>query len=176
MSNQTTSQRDYQTVQEIRDANEAAGHFWFSPHSMRFFGSRILSGVYGGRYFVTSEKRPDSSDPRLYSVRVVRESGAIDTVGKFQGYQSASAARAAARKLAKFPPLSDLQARALYWFCAQNGGSEEAREILTNAWWHGKALAQEVDGVSVSLYALRNSHGPAWLDTLRLCGVALSEV
>jgi len=87
------------TVEQIKDAHAASGGCWFSPDTMRFFKSRVLSGVYGGRYFVTSEQFP--SGVRAYSVRQVSGDGSsISTVGRFGGYATAYQARAAARGLA----------------------------------------------------------------------------
>lgn len=88
----------YHSTEEIREANERAGQHWFSPDTMRFFNSRVLSGVIGGRYFITSERYDDGS-PRLYTIRVAADDGTIDTVGDFQGYTSANAARRAAEEL-----------------------------------------------------------------------------
>jgi hypothetical protein len=69
-----TEQRTFFTIRQIKQANRAAGQYWFSPATMRFFKSRVLEGVYGGRYFVTSEKGP--SGVRLYSVREVTDNAA----------------------------------------------------------------------------------------------------
>jgi hypothetical protein len=46
----------FQTIDEIREANEAAGFNWFAPETMEAFGSRVETGVIAGRYFVTSEQ------------------------------------------------------------------------------------------------------------------------
>jgi hypothetical protein len=100
----------FRTVADIRAANEAAGHYYFTPDTMRFFGSRVLSGVIAGRYFVTSERQPASYYPqyfpageRRYTVRVAHDDGTIDTVGEFQGWSTARQARAHARFVAVTP-------------------------------------------------------------------------
>lgn len=93
----------YTTVTQIKAANRAAGQHFFDPDTMRFFRSRMLRGVIGGRFFITSEQYVDSegnADPRRYTVRVVDDAGHVDTVGEFQAYATPAAARAAARKLA----------------------------------------------------------------------------
>ena len=90
----------YFTIQDIKNANRAAGHHFFSPDTMRFFGSRILRGVIGGKYFITSEQR-EYDTPRRYTVRVCDDRGHIDTVGDFHSYDTPAQARAAARKIAK---------------------------------------------------------------------------
>ena len=69
---------------------------------MRWFDSRISSRIYGGRYFVTSE-RYNYDEPRLYTVRSFTYSDGrleIDTVGEFQQYETARQAHNAAAKLA----------------------------------------------------------------------------
>jgi hypothetical protein len=90
----------HHSIESIKRANREAGLNWFAPDSMRFFGSRILSGVYSGRFFVTSERCRWGDHDRLYSVRVACPDGSIDTVGAFQAYRTARQAKAAARKLA----------------------------------------------------------------------------
>ena len=71
----------FQTIDQIRQANRANGHHWFSPDTMRFFDSRVSSKLYGGRFFVTSEVPP--SGVREYSVRMARDTGEIETVRFF---------------------------------------------------------------------------------------------
>ncbi len=76
------------------------GSHFFSPDSMRFFNSRIQTNPpYKGRVFVTSE-RMNWNSPRLYTVRVVKTSGNIETVGDFQGFASRQSAHRYAEKYA----------------------------------------------------------------------------
>lgn len=89
----------YLTIHEIKEANRATGRHFFEPSTMRFFNSRILRGVIGGRYFVTSEKF-DEGYPRLYTVRVAHDNGHIDDASEFQQFDTPAKARAFARKLA----------------------------------------------------------------------------
>ena len=86
----------YTSIEAIKRAHKRA---WFEPANMRFFSTRILPTVYGGRYFITSEQCR-FTDPRRYSIRVVDEHGDIDTVGEFQRYPT----RAAAIKAVKVMP------------------------------------------------------------------------
>jgi hypothetical protein len=67
--------------------NEQNGGCWFEPDTMRFFGTRIESGIINGRYFITSEQQ-DGDSPRKFSVRSFDEAGKIDTVGEFHGYDT----------------------------------------------------------------------------------------
>jgi hypothetical protein len=92
------------TIKSIKAANKAAGLHWFEPATMRFFKSRILTTVYGGRYFVTSEQGPNGV--RAYSVREVAEDGSsISTVGEFQGWATAPQAKREAKRLASLLPV-----------------------------------------------------------------------
>jgi hypothetical protein len=101
----------YRSMEDVRKRNDTVGGTWFDPSNMRFFGSRIHESVYladGGRlaYFVTSERDRRGawssawSGRQLYSVRVAKENGDIDTVGDFGGYTTGRAAHAEARRLA----------------------------------------------------------------------------
>lgn len=88
----------FATIGEIRAANKAAGQFFFSPDTMRFFDSRVESAVYGGRYFITSEQGPHGR--RRYTIRHASPNGHIRTVGGFGAWESsASAQRDIARLL-----------------------------------------------------------------------------
>jgi hypothetical protein len=82
----------FKTVAEIRAANKALGHHWFSPDTLRFFDSRILDGVIRGRLFVTSES-PGTDGGRRYTIRIAQDSGEVDTVGEFMGYATQHEAR-----------------------------------------------------------------------------------
>ena len=75
----------YRTMDDVRRANAAIGSHWFEPSTLRFFNSRPGRTLYGGRYFVTSE-RYDDDHPRLYTIREVTPDGNIETVGEFQAY------------------------------------------------------------------------------------------
>ncbi len=83
------------------------GHF-FDRDTMRCFGSRIVGGgrMFGGRFFVTSEKGCSLGQPRQYHVRAVRMRHdvedprylwTVDTVGG--SYRSRGGAVAAAKRL-----------------------------------------------------------------------------
>lgn len=88
----------YQTVEEIKAANAKSGYHFFSPGAMRFFRSRVLPGVIQGCFFITSEQF-DTSSPRLYTIRRAGLGGGVETVGNFQHYKTADAARRAAARL-----------------------------------------------------------------------------
>lgn len=102
---------------DVRKCAEACSSHWFDKGSMSFFGSRVGSGgdpAYadgrGGAYFVSSEKRPRSNDPRRYSVRHYAGCS-IDTVGEFQGYSTKAQATKAAKAAAAGGALSGRRRR-----------------------------------------------------------------
>jgi hypothetical protein len=93
------SKQDINWVEDIEAMHRG---YWFTKGAVRFFKSRICGGgrVFGGRYFVTSEKGPYG--PRAYSVREYdRKNDSINTVGKFRGFRTAAQAIARAKELAK---------------------------------------------------------------------------
>lgn len=93
---------EYQTIYDVKLANRQAGFHFFEAGALRFFRSRIGTELYGGRYFITSERFIGSdgwSPGRRYTIREVKPNGNVDTVGKFQAYASANGARAAIRRL-----------------------------------------------------------------------------
>ena len=92
----------YVTIDQIKHAHTASGGYFFSPASMRFFGSRVLSGVYGPGVFVTSERDRGVytsaglvaawEGARRYTVRVCREDGDIDTLSGYGQFETRAAA------------------------------------------------------------------------------------
>ncbi|KKL87015.1 hypothetical protein LCGC14_1938930 [marine sediment metagenome] len=94
----------FKSVGAIQRAHEKVGGRWFSPENMDFFRSRVYPGVYGGRFFVTSEKQggclTGNTYPRLYTVREATPDGDIGTPGEFQEFSTLKKAQAAAEELA----------------------------------------------------------------------------
>jgi hypothetical protein len=84
----------FESVAQIRTANENLGHYWFSVGALKFFSSRVIHKVYFGRFFVSSEQFEPGS-PRLFTVRMASNHGAIFTIGKFQEHKSEARAIAA---------------------------------------------------------------------------------
>lgn len=95
------------TIQDIKRANNAAGHFFFDPPSMRYFQSRVSDKVHsgnGGVFFITSEQFRGSihTGPRRYTIRSFDPAtGDCDTVGTFQEYHTAATAHRHAEKMAQ---------------------------------------------------------------------------
>ena len=92
----------FQSMAEVIAANEKAGYYFFESGTKRFFDSRIGRTLYGGRYFITSEQFHGSdgrSAPRAYTIREVGPDGDIDTVGDFNKWPTAAAARREIKKL-----------------------------------------------------------------------------
>lgn len=93
----------YMSMAGVRDANKRAGNHFFDRSAMRFFASRIESGLYGGRFFITSEQFQPSSGPaaeRRYTIREALATGEIRDVGEFQAHGSKEDARDECRRLA----------------------------------------------------------------------------
>lgn len=90
----------FKTIQEIREANEAAGDDFFAWENHRYFRRTFETGVIDGEYFITGERRPqDPSDitlpRRRFTIRRAREDGTIETVGEFQEHASLGLAKKA---------------------------------------------------------------------------------
>ncbi len=85
----------FQSMREIKKANEELGHYFFDDGAMRFFDSIIYPTVYKGRFFVTSEKGPNGI--RAYTLRCARDDGSVWTVGEHQQHATIKEARKAAK-------------------------------------------------------------------------------
>lgn len=101
LSNKVKSAK-VRTIAELKALNKANGGYWFDAAAMRFFRTRIESGIIGGRYFITSEQCEDDT-PRKFTVRSFDSKGKVDTVGKFHAYDTKAEAMAA------IPTASDVQ-------------------------------------------------------------------
>ena len=100
-----TAARRYETVAEIREANRAAGHHFFDRATMEFFRSKVLPGVYGGRFFVTEELTAAVEGESLggvavYTVRFCSNAGEVFTASPVK-HGNRTSARAHAGRLAR---------------------------------------------------------------------------
>ena len=91
-------------IDEVIRHSAQAGNYFFSEGAKRFFSSRTLSAVYGGRFFVTSEQDRGTysvwNGERRYTVRECND-GQIETRSDFGEFGNAESAKRAARNLAK---------------------------------------------------------------------------
>jgi hypothetical protein len=92
-------EKRFNTIAEVKAANKTIDNHWFERGTMRFFNSRIESGLYGGQFFITSE-RMELTMPKRYSIREAMPDGDIKTVGEFQEFLTLEDARTRAKELA----------------------------------------------------------------------------
>ena len=83
----------YNSMEEVREANLAAGDFWFSEETLAFFSSLVEEEIVAGQFFVTSERCTwgdgrGQPHPRRWTVRRANEDGSISTVGEWRGHGS----------------------------------------------------------------------------------------
>lgn len=93
----------YATIEEIKQANAAIGHFWFSPETMEWFQSEIHPRVYHGRFFITSEqgKHGEWDGARRFTVRECID-GSIHTVSEFGEFDTWKEAQMFARQVGAY--------------------------------------------------------------------------
>ena len=99
--NVTTTPRRYDSIEEIIQANESIGHCWFSPSTTSFFRSKVYPEIYGGRFFVSSEKACFDDPTRVYTVREVNDRGAIATPQTRECFKTKDRAVGAAKRAAR---------------------------------------------------------------------------
>jgi len=97
------SERMFKTLAEVKAANKAIGNHWFERSTMRFFNSKVETGLLRGRFFITSE-RMELTFPKRYTVREAMPDGDIKTVGEFQGYTDLELARMAVNIVSTLNP------------------------------------------------------------------------
>lgn len=93
----------FESMDDVRRANQQLGHHWFDADTLRGFKSRVGKTLYGGRYFISSENGGPHiwNGKRRYSVRRVNPNGSIDTVGEFGQFATGRQAAVVARYYAK---------------------------------------------------------------------------
>lgn len=68
------------TVDNLRRANDRIGGHFFSPDTMKFFGTRLNDQcIYGGRYFITLETKAPDGVGRYYvrSFEIVADADSV---------------------------------------------------------------------------------------------------
>ena len=66
----------YRNITEVKKANKAVGHYWFSPDTIKHFASRVETPIMGGRYWVESTRNADDSD-REYKLCAASDDGVV---------------------------------------------------------------------------------------------------
>jgi len=91
----------FNTVNDVKVLSRDTGYFFFTPDTMAAFNSKVYEGIYGGKYFITSEK-PDSDQvwggQRRFTIREASYDDRrfrIVTVGDFGQYASHDEAKTA---------------------------------------------------------------------------------
>ena len=97
-----TERKQYTSINQIIYEAISAGSHFFDDSTLRFFSSRILPTIYGGCYFITSERDTyRDSNPRFYTIRKYEGDLKVETVGKFCQYKTRAQAVSAVNKLIK---------------------------------------------------------------------------
>lgn len=97
-----TERKQYTSINQITSEAQSAGSHFFDDSTLRFFSSRIHSKIYGGCYFITSERDEyRDSNPRFYTIRKYEGGLKVETIGKFCQYATKAQAVSAVNKLIK---------------------------------------------------------------------------
>lgn len=93
------------SIEDIASENHRAGFHWFSPDTMRFFGTRLNRSLLfkgpGGIFFVTSDFNGFDRRGRGYTVRQFKLDDATIGTVEFDGKGVASLTRSRAARLAR---------------------------------------------------------------------------
>jgi hypothetical protein len=119
----------YFTIDQVKRANRDAGYHFFDADTLRFFGSRIGSTVYAGRFFVTTERSGfEHYSPRKATVREAMPDGSIETVGEFNEFDTTAQANAAIKRLRK-------ERHAYYFDCGKTKRSRKTYVVTADDPW-----------------------------------------
>lgn len=89
------------TLSEMKQANKAINHYWFSLGAMRFFNTRIVSQPNKFNMFITSEQM-DSNHKLGYAIRFFNEkTSEVVTVGEIQQFSTLEKAKETRQTIAK---------------------------------------------------------------------------
>jgi len=72
----------FKTLADVKAANKAAGMHFFDRETLKWWKSRMESGLIRGKYFITSEESFSlTGDPkRIFCARMVRDDASIETI------------------------------------------------------------------------------------------------
>lgn len=94
----------FKTMSDVRTKNKEAGFNFFDKETMKFWDSKVESGLFRGTYFITSEKNGINGKPRQFTIRQVLKTGEIRTVGKGREYSTLESARDGVKALLRLSP------------------------------------------------------------------------
>lgn len=89
---------EFSSVPQMKAAVRNSGSHWFDKNTMRFFNSKIETGILQKRFFISSE-RQEITDPKRYTIRYfVRDNNATPaldchTVGEFEQFETLADAK-----------------------------------------------------------------------------------
>lgn len=89
---------EFSSVPQMKVAVSNAGSHWFDKGTMKFFNSKVETGILQKRFFISSE-RMELSEPKKYTIRYfVRDNDATPaldchTVGEFQQFETLKGAK-----------------------------------------------------------------------------------
>jgi hypothetical protein len=116
----------FTSITQIEARNSKIGHCFFSKDSKKFFSSRILSTIYKGVYFITSERNGFDDYSRSFTIRMALNDGSIDTIGGFNRFKTKQQAQKFIKSLPEELPTLINAAKA-YW----NGDGLNDKLIFT---------------------------------------------
>lgn len=100
MTTSSTEHGPFKTLAALRKANRAAGRYWFSRDTMRYWACLAYPPVYGGFRFVSSQRTDCYDATRRYRVNRVDRLGCIIPEEHRVYFSTLTEARAAAREAA----------------------------------------------------------------------------
>lgn len=80
------------TLSEFKALNKQVGNHFFDRDAMRFFNSRIESGLLKGKFFITSESDMRNTT-RFFNVREAKPDGSVKTAIPFNTLRSKFSAK-----------------------------------------------------------------------------------
>jgi len=119
----TYSYPQFRDIDALRSFVMGHGNHFFDAATLRFFSSRISDVLYGGRFFVTSERNGILGDhPRTYTVRFVRVNDGSGHVDVTDAHREWFTSRSAAHRRAQ-------------WLAANVDAGTDPFEYDTDAEW-----------------------------------------
>lgn len=83
----------FKNISEVKKANKTAGHYWFSPDTVKYFASRVETPVIGGFYWVESQRNYDGT-AREYKAVAASPDGDISYLHGAEGFATLEDAKA----------------------------------------------------------------------------------
>lgn len=88
-----TTLKRFENITEIKNLNKKTGSYWFNTDNIKHWGCKIVSKVFCGRLFITSEYLGYNNKNRGFTIRYASPGGKIANISDFNQFKTLKKAK-----------------------------------------------------------------------------------